>query len=73
MCVAAGKRIRRDANVEVKLIIPALTQLLPPLGRPVVSEDLETWEEFLEFHLPIHKDTGWHDNQVRTPDTPIAC
>src|SRR6266702_262137 len=72
MCVAASKRIRRDANVEVELVVPALTQLLPPLGRAVVSEDLETGEEFLEFHLPIHKDTGWHDYQVRTPDTPIA-
>ena len=72
VCVAARKRVRRDANVEVELIVPALTQLLPPLGSAVVSEDLETGEEFLEFHLPIHKDAGWHDYQVRTPDTPIA-
>lgn len=72
MCIAASESIRRNANVEVELIIPALAQLLPPLGRAIVSEDLETGEKFLEFHLPIHKDTGWHDYQVRTPNASIA-
>ena len=72
VCVAASKRVRRDTNVEVKLIVPALTQFLPPLGSAVVSEDLETGKEFFELHLPIHEDTGWHDYQVWTPDTPIA-
>jgi len=73
MRIAASKRVRRNADVEMELVVPALTQFLPSLGRAVVSEDLEPWKKFLEFHLPVHEDASRHDNQVRTPDAPLAC
>ena len=70
--VAAGKRVRRDADVEVELVVPTLTQLLPSLGRAVVSEDLEPGEKLFKFHFPVHENTSRHDDQMRTPDAPIA-
>ena len=73
MRIAASKCVRRDTDIKMELVIPALTQLLPSLGRAVVSEDFEPWEKLLEFHLPVHEDTSWHNNQVWTPDAPIAC
>jgi len=73
MRIAAGKRVRRNADIEVELVVPALTQLLPSLGRAVVSEDLEPWKKFLEFHLPVHEHASRYDDQMRTPDAPLAC
>lgn len=73
MSIAASKRVRRDADVEVELVVPALTQLFPSFGRAVVSKDLESGKKLLEFHFPVHENTSWHDDQVRTPDAPIAC
>ncbi len=73
MRIAASKRVRCDANIEVELVVPALTQLFPPFGRAVVSKDLESREELLELHFPVHENTSRHNNQVRTPDAPIAC
>ena len=35
--IPTGKSIRRDANVEVVLVVPALPKLLPPLGRAVIA------------------------------------
>lgn len=42
MRIAASKRVRCDADIEVMLVIPALTQLFPSFGRAMVSKDLET-------------------------------
>ena len=73
MRIAASKRIRRDADIEVVLVVPALTQLFPSFRRAIVSKDLESWEKLLELHFPVHENTSRHNNQVRTPDAPIAC
>ena len=73
MRIAAGERVRRDADIEVELVVPALTQLFPSLRRAVVSEDLESWKKLLEFHLPVHQDASRYDDQMRTPDAPLAC
>jgi len=53
MCISASKCIRRNADIEVKLVVPALTQLLPSLGCVVISKNLEPQEKLLEFHLPV--------------------
>ena len=73
MRIAASKRVGRDADIEVVLVVPALTQLFPSFGRAVVSQNLESWKKLLEFHFPVHENTGRHNDQVRTPDTLIAC
>ena len=73
MRIAASKRVRCDADIEVVLIIPALTQLFPSFGRAVVSKDLEPREKLLELHFPVHENTSWHNNQMWAPDAPIAC
>lgn len=54
--IAAGKRIRGDADVEVVLVVPALTKLLPTLRAAVIAHDFETWQELLELHDPVEKD-----------------
>ncbi|SRR5216684_3729107 len=73
MRIAAGKRVRRNADVEMVLVVPTMTQLFSSFGRAVVSKDLESWQKLLEFHFPVHENAGRHNNQVRAPDTPIAC
>ena len=73
MRIAASKCVRRDADIEMEFIVPALAQLLPSLGSTVISKDLESREKLLKFHLPVHENTGRHDNQMRTPDALIAC
>ena len=73
MRIAASKRVRCDANVEVVLVVPALTQLLPSFGRAVISKDFESREKLLELHFPVHENTSRHNDQVWTPDAPITC
>ena len=73
MRIAAGERVRRDADIEVELVVPALTQLFPSLGRAVVSEDLESWKKLLEFHFPVHQNASRYDDQMRAPYAPFAC
>lgn len=72
VCVAAREGVRRDASVEVIFVVPPLPQLLPLLHVPVVAEHLESGEELLELHLPVEQHASRHDDQVRTPDTPVA-
>ena len=61
MGIPASQRVRRDAHIEVMLIIPPLSKLLAPLRGPMVAKRDETWQELLEFHLPIQKHTGWNN------------
>ena len=49
----ASKCVQCNADIEVKLVVPALTQLLPSLGCVVISKNLEPQEKLLEFHLPV--------------------
>ena len=53
MSVATGKSIRGDANVEMVLVIPPLSQFLAAFSVAVVAQHLEARKEFLELHLPI--------------------
>ena len=61
MRVSAGEGVRRNANIEVVLIVPTLSQLFPSFCTAVVAKNLESWEKLLEFHLPIQQDTGGYD------------
>ncbi len=72
MRVAARERVRRDARVEVVLVVPPLTQFLPLLRVPVVAEHLEPGQKLLKLHLPIQQHARGHDDQVWSPDAPVA-
>lgn len=72
VCITAGESIRGDADVEVRLVVPALSKLLPTLGGTVVSEDVEAGEKLLELHFPVEQDAGGYDDKVRAPDAAVA-
>lgn len=72
VCITASERIRRHADVEVILVIPPLSKLLPTFGIPVIAEHLETRKKLLELHLPVQQNARWNDDQMRAPDTAIA-
>ena len=70
--VARCKRIRRDAGVEVVLVVPSLAELLALLRVPVVAEHLEAGHELLKLHLPIQEHARRDDDQVWSPDAAVA-
>lgn len=70
--ITAGEGIRGDADVEVGLIVPALSEFLPTLGGTVIGEDLEARKKLLELHFPVQENAGGHDNEVRSPYTAVA-
>ena len=72
LCVPPCKTVRRDTDVELVPIIPTLSELLTTFRGPVVAQNLEAREELLELHLPVEQHASRHDDQVRTPDTPVA-
>ena len=55
--VTTSKCIRCDTDVEVMLVIPPLSQFLASFCRPVVAKRFESWQKFLEFHLPVQEYT----------------
>ncbi len=61
MSVSTGQGVGGDANIEMIFVIPSLTKLLATFGRPVIAEDPETGEEFLELHLPVEKNACRND------------
>ena len=70
--VARRERVRRDARVEVVLVVPPLAELLALLRVSVVAEHLEAGQELLELHLPVQEHARWDDDQVRSPDAAVA-
>lgn len=52
------------AYVETVFIVPALSELFAPFGRPMVAKSSKTRKKLLEFHLPIQKNTGWYNLRV---------
>jgi len=60
--------IRCDTHVPQVIIEPTFPFLGTLFPAPVVCEDLETWCPFLEFHFPIEHDTGWDNDEMRSPD-----
>ena len=65
--------VRRDANVERVVLAPAVSLYLTLLLRAEVREDLETRAPAFDLHLPVHDDSGRHDDQVRTPNAIVTC
>jgi hypothetical protein len=57
--ISANQRVRRDAHIEVMLVIPPLSKLFAPFRGSMVAERDETGQELLELHFPIQKHTGW--------------
>ena len=72
MRVTARESVRRDARVEVVLVVPALSELLALLRVPVVAEHLEAGQELLELHFPVEEHARRDDDEMRTPDTAVA-
>lgn len=72
MRIPARERVRCYAHVEVVLVVPPLSQLLAPLGVPVVAQDFEARQELFELHLPVEQYASGHDDEMRTPDPTIA-
>ena len=72
LCVPTCKTVRRDTDVELVPIIPTLSELLTTFRGPVVTQNLEAREELLELHFPVEKDTGRHNDEMRTPDASVA-
>ena len=66
-CIPQGKGIGSDANVEVIFVVPPPPKLLSTLGATVIAEDLEPWEELLEFHFPIQDNARRNNDQVWAP------
>ena len=66
-CILEGEGVRSDANVEVILVVPPLTELPPAFGVAIVAEDLETREELLKFHFPIQDDARGDNDQMWAP------
>ena len=65
--VLDGECIRGHAYVEGVLVEPALPELFPTPLIPVITKDAKSWQELLEFHLPIEEDTRWYDDEVWSP------
>lgn len=61
VCVPTRKCVRGDANVEVVLIVPSLSQFFPTLGAAVITQGLEAGEKLLELHLPVQQHARWND------------
>lgn len=53
MRVPAGQCIRRDTDIEVVLVIPALPKFLATFRRAVVAKHPEAGQKLFELHLPI--------------------
>ena len=67
LIVLNDQGVRGDPDVPFILVPPALALLFPLLLSTIIRQDLEAWEEFLEFHFPIEHDTCGHNDQVRAP------
>lgn len=64
--------VGRDAHLPGVLRVPTLSLLLALLLVAIVREDLETGEEFLEFHLPIEDHRRRDDDEMLTPYALVA-
>ena len=70
--VFTRQTVRRHADVEFVTTIPALSKFFASFGVTMITQDLEAGEELLELHLPVKKDTGWHDDEMRAPYAAVA-
>ena len=62
MSVSAGQSVGRDARIERERVIPALSQFSATFRTSVITKDAETWQKFLELHLPVEKNARRNDN-----------
>lgn len=60
--------IAGDANMETIEFGPSLAFKLSFLGRSKVGHDLESGTPSFKLNLPIHEDSGWYDDQMRSPN-----
>jgi len=58
MGISAGQCVRRDANIEMMFVVPAMSKFFPPFRGSVVAERPETWQKLLKLHFPIQKYAG---------------
>ena len=64
--------VRGDTDVEGVLLAPAMSLDLSLLLGAEVGEDLEAWAPLFKFHLPVHDDRCWYNDEMRTPDALVA-
>ena len=65
--------VRSYTHVEGVVLTPPMPLNLSFLLRTEICEYLEGGAPFFEFHLPIDNNGGGYDDQVRAPDSAVAC
>ncbi len=73
MGITTCKGVRGDTDVECMAIVPAHSKLLASFRVPVVAENPKARQELLELHLPVENDASRNNNQMRPPNSPVAC
>ena len=58
-----------DADVKRVEFGPSFSFLLPFFGRAKICHDFEGWAPSFELNLPVHKNGGWDNHEMRTPNT----
>ena len=62
-----------DTHVKRIVFGPSLPLHFSFFLRSKVGQNLEGRAPSLELHLPVDNQSGWYDNQMRSPNTSIAC